>query len=155
MRMAAAIAIAFLLVTAGCGSECYENQNALPLAKFMVTNPTPQQVSIDSVEIYGIGCKGDSILWEGYSIESIYLPFRVDSDTTRYAFHILDTPYIDTVTFCYTRSPRFVSEACGVSYIYDIDTIYNTGLFIDSVVCPGGQITNAAVENLLIYLYNE
>lgn len=157
LRRMAAMAAAVLLMAgvSGCDTECYDNQNALPLAKFMTSSAAPEAIALDSIEVYGLGCKGDSVLWNGDRMETLYLPFRVDSDTTSYVFHIMRTPYTDTLTFCYTRSPRLVSEACGVSYIYDIKDIYNTGLFIDSVVCPGGRITNEAVENVIIYFRNE
>ena len=129
------------LMQGGCSTEeCYDNRNALTYAGF-----------------YGIGAPGDSILSEGNrSIANLYLPFRIDSDTTQYVFKLINKLYepyniADTLTFIYSREARFVSAACGASYVYTIKDIKTTGLLIDSVAVPGGRITNADVENIHIY----
>ena len=107
--------------------------------------------------MYGIGAPGDSILSTGSrAVSNLYLPFRIDSDTTSYVFNLINKAYepydiTDTVTFVYSREARFVSAACGASYVYTIQDIRNTGLLIDSVVVPGGRITNADMENIQIY----
>lgn len=150
-------AIAGILCT-GCSSdECLQNKNALPLAGFYDTQEPTRKVSIDSLEVYGKGAPGDSILFSGKSaINELYLPFRLDHDTTTYVFRYLHTELAeaqitDTVSFIYSRTPRFVSSACGVSYIFGIEKIENSNFLIDSVSCPAGEITNMATENLHIY----
>lgn len=146
---------AVLLVMAGCGSECYENQNALPLAKFRyVEDSVSVECSMDSLLVYGLGAPGDSLLWDGGTVAQLYLPFRVDSDTTQYVFEHMRLPIRDTVTFRYERAPRLVSAECGVSYVYKMLSVGSTGPFIDSVVCPAGEITNKNIDNLVIYLHN-
>lgn len=146
---------AALLIAAGCTSECYENQNALPLAKFRcILDGVPTDCSMDSLLVYGVDSPGDSTLWSGGRVSELYLPFRVDHDTTAYVFRHLRLPVSDTVTFRYERAPRLVSAECGVSYVFRMLDISSTGPFIDSVVCPDGEITNKNVSNLLIYLHN-
>lgn len=142
----------------GCSTdECLQNRNALPLAGFYNSFEPKQTVSIDSLEVFGVGAPGDSILSPGtQALSQLYLPFRLDSDTTRYVFRYLHKELVqhdikDTVTFIYSRDPRFVSSACGVSYVFGIKEIRSTGLLIDSVVCPMGEITNKDSENLSIY----
>lgn len=142
----------------GCSSEeCLQNRNALPLAGFYNSFDSKQTVSIDSLEVYGVGAPGDSILSPGTQpLSQLYLPFRLDSDTTKYVFRYLHKELaqqniVDTVTFIYSRDPRFVSSACGVSYVFGIKEIKTTGLLIDSVTCPMGEITNMDSENLNIY----
>lgn len=158
MRILTATVFACILMTWGCSTdECYQNKNALPLAGFYDSSVPDSKLAIDSVQVYGVGAPGDSILSPGTGqISSLYMPFRLDSDTTRYVFRYLQKnlqqyDIRDTVTFIYSRNPRFVSSACGASYVFDIDTIKVTGLLIDSVVCPGNAITNMATENLRIY----
>lgn len=143
---------------AGCSTdECLQNSNALPLAAFYNSAEQPQKVSIDSLEVYGIGAPGDSILSKGQSaVSQLYLPFRLNSDTTRYVFRYLHKELaaynlMDTIVFIYSRQPRFVSSACGVSYVFGMDSIYCSGVLIDSVTCPAGEITNMATENINIY----
>lgn len=142
-----------LVVTAACSDTCTENKNALPLAGFYRSGDT-EPVSVDSLLITGIGAPGDSALSEASKTKSqIYLPFRIDCDTTRYIFtdarpsRMVD----DTVTFIYSRIPRFVNVECGVSYIFDLRDIRITGTLIDSITCPNGFIDNTNAENLKIY----
>lgn len=152
----AAIALSFI---GGCSTdECYDNRNALPYAGFYgVMEGKMNPISIDSVQVYGIGAPGDSILSSGgRAIANLYLPFRIDSDTTKYVFRLINKAYepynlADTLTFIYTRDARFVSAACGASYVYTMKSITSTGLLIDSVVVPEGRITNADMENIQIY----
>lgn len=151
------IAIVLFILT-GCSSECYENKNALPLASFVVFDSNTNQaqpVSVDSMQVVGIGVPGDSILWDGGTMSSLFIPFRTDSDTTQYRFTELRSGATDIATFIYSRSPRFVSAECGVSFVYTIQSISTLGVFIDSITCPAGEITNKNIENLKIYLHHE
>lgn len=150
---------ALLITVISCSTdECYDNRNALPYAGFYgILDGKMTSISVDSMRVYGIGAPGDSILSEGNrSTANLYLPFRIDSDTTSYVFKLVNKalePYdvCDTVTFIYTREARFVSSACGASYIYTIRDIRNTGLLIDSITVTDGRITNADSENIQIY----
>lgn len=146
------------LTIAGCATdECLQNSNALPLAGFYNSSIPDQKVGIDSLEVYGLGAPGDSILSRTYSaINELYLPFKLNNDTTAYVFRYLHKDFnqlnlTDTLRFIYSRQPRFVSTACGASYVFDMDSIYCSHNLIDSVTCPAGEITNMAVENLHIY----
>ena len=154
--------IFFLLLTigvvSGCStSECYDNQNSLPLAGFYSSAPVPQAISLDSISILGVGAPGDSILQDSVrSLSEVYLPFRIDQNSTTYEIRYLGgLPGIyrisDFITFNYDIIPMFVSSACGAVYYYKMTSIDYTTNFIDSVVCPTGEITNANIENLKIY----
>ena len=138
-------------------SECYDNQNSLPLAGFYSSEERPQSISIDSISILGIGAPGDSILQDSVrSLSQVYLPFRIDEGSTTYEIRYLGGEagklrIKDVITFNYDIIPWFVSTACGTIYDYKITSIETTHNFIDSVVCPLGEITNANIENLKIY----
>lgn len=142
----------------GCStSECYDNQNSLPLAGFYSSTLTPQSISIDSVSILGIGAPGDSILQDSVrGLSEVYLPFRIDQNSTtyqiKYLFGLAGLYRLsDIITFNYDIVPMFVSTACGTVYYYKMNSIDYTTNLIDSVVCPSGEITNANIENLKIY----
>jgi hypothetical protein len=140
------------LAIAGCSGDCLDNKNALPYAGFYSSEDPTATVSVDSLRVYGIGAPGDSVLYDGSGSTSLYLPFRIDSDTTSYVFEPTNIEGVsDTVRFIYDRIPRLVSEECGVSYIFRIRNIYCSRQLIDSVTCPNGEITNANSENLRIY----
>lgn len=141
------------VLPSGCAGECAENRAALPLAGFYVGGDPAQKATVDSLSVRGIGAPGDSVLFDG-TADNVYLPFRIDRDTTRYIFtstrrRPLGRP--DTVTFIYERILRLSSPECGASYYYRIEKTDNPGTIIDSVVCPQGYIDNANVENLRIY----
>lgn len=141
-------------ITVSCSDTCSENRNALPLAGFYASGGSSEKISIDSVEVIGVGVAGDSVLSPatGYKNE-LYMPFKVDSDTTAYAFIDIraGSTLRDTVTFIYSRTPRFVNVECGVSYIFELKSISTSGRMIDSVICPEGYIDNVNTENLRIY----
>lgn len=151
--MAIAVCLTALTGFAGCTDTCTENKNAVPLAGFYTAGGT-QRVDVDSLEVVGVGAPGDSVLSSAsVSKNELYLPFRIDSDTTRYVFRNTagEGNTRDTVTFVYSRTPRFVNVECGASYIFDIRDITSQGLLIDSVTCPNGFIDNTNAENLRIY----
>ena len=142
----------------GCStSECYDNQNSLPLAGFYSSQEVPAAISLDSISIIGIGAPGDSILQDSVrSLSETYLPFRIDQNSTTYAiYYLAGLPGIyrihDDITFNYDIVPMFVSSACGTVYYYKMNSIIYTNNFIDSVKCPKGVITNENIENLKIY----
>lgn len=148
----------FLYILSGCStSECYDNQNSLPLAGFYSSAEIPKAISIDSLTILGVGAPGDSILQDSVrSLSQVYLPFRIDQESTTYEIkYLAGVPGIlrmsDFITFNYDIIPFFVSKACGTIYKYKITSIEWTDNFIDSVTCPAGEITNANIENLRIY----
>ena len=145
------------LISSCSTSECYDNQNSLPLAGFYSSQPVPVPISLDSITIQGIGVKGDSILQDSVrNISQVYLPFRIDQPSTTYEIkYLAGLPGLyrisDFITFRYEIVPMFVSAACGAVYYYKMTEIDHTSNFIDSVSCPGGVITNANIENLRIY----
>lgn len=142
----------------GCStSECFDNKNSLPLAGFYSSTEKPVAITLDSISILGIGAPGDSILQDSVrALSSVYLPFRIDETSTTYEIkYLAGLPGFyrisDFITFNYDTVPMFVSMACGAVYYYKMNSIEYTQNFIDSVVCPGGVITNENIENLKIY----
>lgn len=143
-----------LAMLMSCAGECYDNRNALPLATFV--GPEGGESELRGTEVYGLDSPHDSVLWPGVTpAQELYLPFRVDADMTTYVFRDTVSGLRDTVRFDYTRTPVLTSYECGVSYIYDIKRISNTGALFDSVTCPSGRITNSVLSNLIIYQRND
>ena len=138
-------------------SECYDNQNSLPLAGFYSSEARPQSIALDSITIFGVGAPGDSILQDSVrGLSEVYLPFRIDQNSTTYEIWYLsgllgEYGVFDAITFNYDIIPMFVSAACGTVYYYKMTSIDYTTNIIDSVTCPSGEITNANIENLKIY----
>lgn len=153
-----ALACIAALLLAGCASkECYDNQNALPLAGFYAYG-TGREVAISRLRVSGVGAPSDSLLNAGEtSTSQVYLPLRPDVATTsfRFAYGSGDDAPADTLTLEYTARPWFVSDACGVSYRYHIGAVRHTAYAIDSVAVPGMTITNAPGRNVFIYFNTE
>lgn len=155
----ALLACAVTVVTAvsGCNtSGCLDNRNALPLAGFY-SSATGKTISVDSVEIGGVGAPNDTLLATArYAISQTYLPFRATRDTTsfyiRYVSHVLNRPELyDTLTFAYTSHPELMSEECGVSYVYHITGLEHTFHLIDSVTVTDSIVNNLDMERIHIY----
>ena len=66
-----------------------------------------------------------------------------DSNICQWVF-ATDTPAysFDTLTFHYQRNLQFISNACGFTYFYTLDTVLTTHVYIDSL-----HITNTSVTN--------
>lgn len=160
------MACLMLLLTAaqGCNtSGCTENQNSLPLAGLYTTGADgrPQAVTIDSLEVGGVGAPGDSLLYgSGMELSQVYLPLRSTATSTSFFFHytqeaISSDALNDTITLSYTSSPYFASEECGAVYYYHIDKMSYTRHLIDSVAIVDSLITNTDVERMKIFFRTE
>ena len=161
-RIGPILIIGLMAMAASCTSnECYENHSALPLAYFY-NMETGQQVSLQSVRIYGIGAPGDSVLYPTQNLQEAYLPFRIWQDTTQYVFEymgmlpdsipegmVYEIP-ADTVSFIYEPKEWFVSPACGAMYFFDIRKVEHSSLLIDSV-SYNELITNENSVNIKIF----
>lgn len=142
---------------AGCtNGSCTENQSSLPLAGFY-NSATKGTVSLDSLEIHGIGAPGDSMLYTpGTPLTEIYLPFRNGSHSTgfciSYRYRELDNPALnDTLTFGYDSSPYFAGEECGAMFRYRLKSLSHTTHLIDSITVVDSLITNKPIQQLHIF----
>ena len=134
---------------------CLENQSSVPLAGFY-SYTTGSAITVDSIWVYGVGARGDSMLNTSLRASTVYLPFRSEMQTTSFAFrylqHNLDYPeLIDTITFEYTSMPRFVSEECGAMYFYEITGMSHTSHLIDSVAVTDSLINNFDIQRIKIF----
>lgn len=137
-------------------SGCTDNHSAIPLAEFY-SSQTGKSVTLDILQIRGIGAPGDSVMLEhGTSASQCYLPMRPESDTTSWliSYYITDgeeADWSDTITLNYDRLPRFTSNECGVMYFYQVKSVETTHEFIDSVAVVDPLITNIDQVSLKIY----
>lgn len=137
-------------------SGCLENQSAIPLAEFYGSDN--EAISLDSLEISGIGAVNDSILSSpGTSVSQIYLPMRSTQESTSWCFAYKWAAFKDyyelndTITFRYNSLPYFTSEECGATYRYNVHTVDYTTHLIDSVVMVDSLITN--IDQVYIKIY--
>lgn len=140
-----------------CNSTgCLDNGSALPLAGFY-SSATAAAISVDSVEIAGVGAPDDSVLLKANrGTSQVYLPMNPGADITKWAFiyrqrDLLDAGITDTVSFSYEAIPYFASEECGAMYIYRITGVRHTTNIIDSVKLIDSLITNVELERIRIF----
>ncbi|MCH5214582.1 MAG: hypothetical protein J1E97_05260 [Muribaculaceae bacterium] len=160
-RMLGMAAVAATLLSACSGNECLDNHSALPLAQFY-SSSTGMAVTLNGLEIYGLGAPNDSILYTTQTLSEAYLPFRIWENSTSYVFayeglvsdaiedgYEIEVPS-DTITFRYTPKEWFVSPGCGAMYFYEIKEVVHSSLLIDSVSCDP-VITNENAANIKVY----
>lgn len=154
--MAAAFAGACM---GGCNTQgCTDNHSALPLMGFY-SGTTGARMMLDSLDLSGVDAPNDTLLvHSGQSVNSLYLPFRYDSNETAFCFHYdypeqgLDDPALnDTITFGYTTEPYFASEECGAFYIYTIRDLKHTTHLIEKVEIVDSIINNVDMERIKVY----
>lgn len=143
--------------TSSCNTNgCLENRNSVPYAGFYDSS-TGSSITLDSVQIYGLGMEEDNPLSAaGTKVSALYLPMRSTQLTTgwilAYKWKYLDYPELnDTVIFDYTSTPRFASEECGVIYNYHITHFTYTTHLLDSVVVTDSLINNIDIERIRLY----
>lgn len=156
-----AIAVCSLIYIGGAISSCNttgctENRNAVPLAEFF-NSATDDVISLDSIEITGVGQPNDSVLsGPGKVISQVYLPMRPTHDNVAWCFaykwKALDFEELnDTITFGYTSLPFFASVDCGAYYKYRITEMTYTDHLIDRVEVIDSLVTN--VDKVYVNIY--
>ena len=77
LRQVAILAGLIGAVLTSCNSSGYlDNRSAIPLAEFY-NSETGQSLTLDSLEIRGLGAPGDSVLVSaGTAVSQAYLPMR-------------------------------------------------------------------------------
>lgn len=150
-------ALCALPLLEGCNTTgCTDNQNALPLAG-LYSYETGKSITVDSIEIGGIGAPNDSLLYDVYEKMSVvYLPFRSTAERSSFYFRysqqaLAQHSVADTLTFTYSSSPYFVSEDCGAMYFYRITSLAYTRHVIDSIAITDSLVTNSDTERLKIF----
>ena len=148
----------FAAVVAGCNSSgCIDNKSALPLAGFY-SYETLQPISLSSVSVGAKGAPNDSLLLSNSSASSLYMPFNIGENITKFFIRYNQSDSADeesvpadTITFVYNRVPYFASEECGAMYSYEVTEVIFTRLMIDSVALTYKVITNADRESIQIF----
>lgn len=155
--LAVALVAAVMTALGGCNtSGCTELHSSIPLAAFFRAD-NGVQMSVDSVQIHGIGAPGDSVLLAAGTVaDRVYLPMRSSRQTTSWCFtyksrDLLERGITDTLTFDYVSEPYLASDECGAMYRYRITGLHYTENVIDSVSIPQDLITNNDAVSVKIY----
>jgi hypothetical protein len=129
------------------GDICLSNQNAAQAGLY--SSYTDADTILRELYVHGLG--NDSLLYDSVAINKLFLPLSMHSDTT--AFRIMVRRLIDTIWFTYKRDLSYVSGDCGFTVSIELDTIWFTRRFIDSVAIDYPFIEyNESIENVKIYI---
>ena len=146
-----------MICVSACGSGgCLENGSTLPLAG-IYSSVTDNAISIDSLEVRGIGAPNDSLLVSPKrGTSTIYMPFKANAESVGYVFAVrqkeVDFPELyDTIDFGYETIPYFASADCGAMYIYRLNSVAHTTHLIDSVAITDSLFTNVDRQQIKIY----
>ena len=154
------------LLSSCSNDECLENKNARPQAELRNYLEPEQTVTLDSILVYAVGAptkpsssgapSPSAIVDSTASFSNFYLPFDLESDTTRVVFRYMQKSLRqydlrDTLTIIYSRLPYFVSPACGASYRFLIQETTHTRILLDSVAIPAPTVTNIPETNLQLF----
>ncbi len=133
---------------------CMDNRSSIPFAQFYDKSNLQTAISIDSITIYGIDQKNDSLIVDSArTLSSVSLPFRDNDTITQF---VLQYNYTwnknrksnDTLTFVYRPYVFFASVDCGVMFNYTLKEHRYTRHILDSIVVVTPEITNQNVENI-------
>lgn len=142
------------MLSTGCNSAgCTENQTSVPRAGFY-SYTDGNAISIDSVQIGGVGAPGDSLLVARGSVKSVYLPLRPGREDTSFFIRYTNREaqgMADTLTLSYTTVPYFASEDCGAMYRYRITAVAHTRWLLDSVAVLDSSVINVDREMIQLY----
>lgn len=126
-------------------------QTALGIGFYEMINGTPQDSTLPALTMYGIG-RADSLLADSISTSTVYIPLNQHADTAAFFLQPDSASTIgDTVTVKYKRSLQFVSSGCGFTTFFNIDTVYSTYHFIDSIALTTKSIVTTNAVNVQIY----
>lgn len=102
----------------------------------------------------------DTLYGTTYPLQSTFsISLSPDSNRCRWIFttdslvHGYQYNY-DTLTFFYQRNLKFLSNACGFTYFYTLDSVYTTHHIIDSLHLLNPSVTNDVnTKHLQIYIH--
>ena len=99
----------------------------------------------DSITVFAVG--SDSIVHDNAkNLKTLRLPLRDDVDTTTFVLIYHDKT--DTLRAYYTSRRIFVSVECGCVYYHDLDSIFYTSNWIDTVLVTHREVNRRSAENL-------
>lgn len=148
-------ALTFLL--SACNTAgCTELRSSVPRADFYSAS-TKTAITVDSLQIMGIGVPGDSVLYKpSQRLSQILLPMPPEANTVSWRIAYMQNSLAqfdmaDTITMDFERSPWFAGEECGAMYKYRITRLDFTTNVIDSVALVDSLVVNLDQATLAVY----
>lgn len=161
LAIALVLCAAVSLTLGSCDTGgCTELRSAVPRADFF-SSADNNKITLDSLEITGVGVPGDSLLYDAKQrLSQVYLPMPPLADAVQWriayaARQFAEIGLADTISLRYDRTPWFAGEECGAMYKYRITDLAYTTALIDSVVIADSLVINVDQATLSIYFRTE
>src|SRR5690554_759769 len=141
-----------LIFTTSCNPDsiCLSSQNAVQTGFYSAYSSVNKDTVLAKASAFGVGLNDSIYSKEG--VQKMFLPLSYRHDTT--AFVIENNTLKDTIWFGHTKELFFISRKCGFSFNFQIDTVWSTHAFIDSVALELNSVNyNENIENVKIYIY--
>lgn len=147
------VALIAAMVATSCSNDgCIGNGSSIPLAAFY-DYQTGTQGSVNGLTVKGIGAPGDSLLADSTTVQELYMPLRVSTNSSSFVFDFnLEGIEPDTLTLRYEAVPYFMSNECGAMYLFNMQGATVTHHVIDSVALPYPVINNDNKITIKIYI---
>ena len=109
----------------------------------------------DTLAIYGIKAPNDSLLVDTVAIKGIALPLKYAGTETTFVFDFINRAKAgfvrDTVSVFHQNNVHFISDACGCTMFFTIDSIAYTRHKIDSIAINSKDVINEPKENIQLF----
>jgi hypothetical protein len=109
---------------------------------------SPLMLSLDTDSIYGV-------IGTPNGTSTLGIALNPNTDSMRYLVQF-DTAlaHFDTITFFYKPSIHFISNNCGYTHYFNIDSVHVTKNYLDSAAIQRSQVTNEAnIRHVLFYFF--
>ena len=109
---------------------------------------TTEQTAWDSITVQGI--HNDSVLYDNQkNVSQLALPLRNDTNITMYSlkWHGME----EILYIRHDNTLQFVSMACGCVIYHNIDSVWCSGTWIDSVRLINSAVETVQQENVKVF----
>ncbi len=104
--------------------------------------------AVDSLWVKGVGI--DKYLYKNKKgLSEIILPLNKFQKKSTFAITI--NTYVDTIEIVHKNLNEYLSLNCGTIRTYEIDTVYSTKHFIDTILIKNKKVNTFNVEHLQIH----
>lgn len=148
----------FVVSLSSCGEKyCEESGSGMPLVGIYAVGTPPVAAKVDSLTIYGVDQKNDSILYNNVSnIGSFYTPLNIETNSVKYVLRyeskLVGEPYKhDTLTYTYRKKLIFSTPECGATYSFVIDDFKYTTHSIAYAELVTPEVNNLESQTVKIY----
>ena len=147
------LATLILLISfVGCQSEeaCLSNQHAVQAGFYSAWSGSDKDSTLTEVSLIGLA-REDSV-YSLKSLSKLFIPLDFERDTV--SFELVSKTMKDTLSIAYKKELDFISRNCGYIFSFQIDSVWHSNAFIDSVAVEYPDVKyGETVENIKLYIY--